>query len=237
MELKKIKLELHTDANPEKVEGLKKYMKAYPGGYGEGDEFIGVNVPNQRKVAKKYFKEVSLEAVEALLKEKVHEYRLTALFILVNKFNKAKNDQEKKELVELYLNNYENINNWDLVDSSAEHILGGYLFDKENKEILYEFAKSNHLWKQRIAMIATFFFIKRNQFIYTLDIAKILLHHKHDLIHKAVGWMLREIGNRDISVEVDFLRQYYKEMPRTMLRYAIEKFEPELRQKFMKGLI
>lgn len=237
IQIEKIKSELYNNANPEKVEGLKKYMRAYPGGYGEGDLFIGVNVPTQRKVAKKYFKAVSLEEVDELLKEKVHEYRLTALFILVNQFNEAKNDVEKKAIVELYLNNYEHINNWDLVDSSAEHILGAYLFDKVNKGILYEFAESNHLWKQRIAIIATFFFIKRNQFDYTFEIAEILLHHNHDLIHKAVGWMLREIGNRDISLEVHFLQQHYKEMPRTMLRYAIEKFEPESRQKFMKGLI
>lgn len=134
------------------------------------------------------------------------------------------------------MDNLEHVNNWDLVDTSADKILGAYLFDK-NRSILYELAKTNHLWSQRIAIIATLYFIRHNQFSDTLEIAKILLNHHHDLIHKAVGWMLREVGNRDFETEFEFLKAHYKQMPRTMLRYAIEKFEPELRQKFLTGSI
>lgn len=231
-----IKIDLNQYIDPEKAAFLPKFFKTSKGEYGEGDHFIGVTVPNQRIVAKRHYKGVALENVHALLCEPTHEYRLTALFMLVYKFEKAKTEQEKKAIANFYLENYSYVNNWDLVDSSAEKILGAYLFDKD-KGVLYEYAKSEHLWKQRIAIISTYYFIKNKHFSDTLEIAKILLHHKHDLIHKAVGWMLREIGNRDFAVEYDFLKEHYKEMPRTMLRYAIEKFEPELRLKFLRGII
>lgn len=231
-----IRHELNKHIIPEKAEFLPVFFKAFPGGYGEGDQFIGVMVPEQRKVAKKYFTKVSLQEVEELLQEPIHEYRLTALFILVYKFERLKSEAEKKEVVDLYLNNLSFVNNWDLVDSSADKILGPYLWDKE-KTMLYHFAKSGDLWKQRVAIITTYHFIKQNHFTDTLELAKILLCHEHDLIHKAVGWMLREIGKRDFAVEYNFLAEHYQEMPRTMLRYAIEKFEPELRQKFLNGLI
>lgn len=231
-----IKDELQQYADKEKAAFLPKFFQAYPGGYGAGDEFIGVSVPNQRKVAKKYYKQVPLDIVEQLLHEPVHEYRLTALFILVYKYEKLTTEPERKAIVDLYMANTAYINNWDLVDSSADKILGAYLLDKE-KDILYKFANSNDLWKQRIAVIATFHFIKHNRYNDTLKMAVILLTHKHDLIHKAVGWMLREIGNRDFEVEFNFLKVYYKQMPRTMLRYAIEKFEEVLRQQFLKGLV
>lgn len=224
-------------SNSEKADFFPKFFNAVPGGYGEGDKFIGVTVPNQRKVAKKYYKSASLEEVKFLLKEEIHEYRLTGLFILVYKFEKSKIEEERKSIVDIYLSNLSSVNNWDLVDSSAPNILGAYLFNKENRDILYEFARSNELWKQRIAILSTFYFIKQNQFEDTFKIAEILLHNKHDLIHKAVGWMLREIGNRNIDKEIEFLIKYYKDMPRTMLRYAIEKFEEELRIKFLKGIL
>jgi len=229
-----IKNELDQYADKAKAEFLPRFFKTQPGGYAEGDRFIGVTVPNQRKVAKKYFGLIQLNEVENLLHETFHEYRLTALFILVNKYDKAISDNEKKAIVDLYLNNITYINNWDLVDSSADKILGPYLLDKR-KDILYEFANSNDLWQQRIAIITTYYFIKHNRFDDTLTISAILLNHKHDLIHKAVGWMLREIGNRDFDVELNFLKNHYKKMPRTMLRYAIEKFEEGLRQQFLKG--
>jgi 3-methyladenine DNA glycosylase AlkD len=156
---------------------------------------------------------------------------------LVYKFEKSKIDEEKEAIVNLYLNNLAAVNNWDLVDSSAPYILGAYLFNKGNKDIIYEFANSKELWKERIAVISTSYFIKQDQFEDTLKISEILLNNKHDLIHKAVGWMLREVGNRNLEVEIEFLKKHYKDMPRTMLRYAIEKFEAGLREKFMKGLI
>lgn len=232
--IENIKLELNKHADPEKANFLPNFFKAGPGGYGEGDKFIGVKVPIQRKVARKYFKTLSLEEVEVLLRDPIHEYRLTALIILVNKFEKAKTAQERKNIKEFYLKNISYVNNWDLVDSSADKILGAYLFDKE-KDILYEFAKSDNLWENRAAIISTYYFIKNEVFEDTLKLAKILLNHEHDLIHKAVGWMLREVGNRNLDLELNFLKEHYKNMPRTMLRYAIEKFEPELRNKFLRG--
>ena len=231
-----VKEELKQYADKEKAEFMPKFFKTNPGDYGAGDVFIGVSVPNQRKVAKKYYQELPLDVVGQLLHEPIHEYRLTALFILGYKYEKLKTDSEKKTVVDFYLASTAYINNWDLVDSSADKILGAYLLDRE-KGILYELAESNDLWKQRIAVIATFYFIKHNRYDDTLQIAVMLLSHKHDLIHKAVGWMLREIGKRDFAVEFNFLKQHYSQMPRTMLRYAIEKFEEDLRQQFLKGLV
>ncbi|NLM97130.1 MAG: DNA alkylation repair protein [Halanaerobiaceae bacterium] len=234
--IQKIKDDLAQYIDQEKAEFLPNFFNAFPGGYGEGDQFLGVRVPDQRKVAGKYYRDISLEGVQLLLRSPVHEYRLTALVILVHKFEKAKDEADKKAIVDLYISNLEYVNNWDLVDSSADKILGAYLAERD-RSILYRLARTNHLWSQRIAIMATFYFIRRNEFQDTLEIAKILLKHEHDLIHKAVGWMLREVGKRDFRVEYEFLKKYYKEMPRTMLRYAIEKFEPELRQQFLKGLI
>lgn len=231
-----IKDELQQYVDKEKAAFLPRFFKTGPGGYGEGDLFIGITVPNQRKVARKYYRQLPLAVLEQLLHEPVHEYRLTALFMLVYKYEICKTDAEKKAVVDLYLANTACINNWDLVDASADKILGAYLMDRD-KDILYDFAGSGNLWKQRIAVIATFHFIKKERYDDTLKIAAILLHHKHDLIHKAVGWMLREVGNRDFAVEFSFLKQHYRQMPRTMLRYAIEKFEEELRQQFLKGLV
>jgi len=234
--VEEIKQELKKYVNAEKAAFLPKFFQAFEGGYGEGDRFLGVVVPDQRKVARKYYKAASIKDIEELLNEPYHEYRLTALFMMVYKFEKAKDKKEKEEIVNTYLKNIEAVNNWDLVDSSAPQILGPFLCDK-NRGILYEMAQTPDLWKQRIAIMSTFYFIKQGEYDDALKISEILLNHKHDLIHKAVGWMLREIGNRDFEVEYNFLKENYKAMPRTMLRYAIEKFEPDLRQKFLKGLI
>ncbi|KAF1085707.1 DNA alkylation repair enzyme [Sporotomaculum syntrophicum] len=231
-----IKDELQHYADPKKAEYLPRFFKAHPGGYGAGDSFIGVTVPNQRKVAKKYYQQIPLEQLVQLLHAPVHEYRLTALLLLVYKFGKLTAERDKQAVVDFYLANTQYINNWDLVDSSADKILGAYLLDKD-KEILYKLANSNNLWQQRIAIMATYYFIKQNRFDETLKIAEMLLNHQHDLIHKAVGWMLREIGNRDFAVEFNFLQVHYRQMPRTMLRYAIEKFEEVLRQQFLKGMV
>ena len=232
--VKIIQKELTSYSSKEKALFLPKFFKTEKGEYAEGDKFIGVTVPNQRIVAKKYYSKISSGELEELLHSPIHEYRLTALIMLVYKFEKQKSESERKQMFDLYINNTDYINNWDLVDLSAPKIVGAYLFDKE-RNLLYDFAKSNHLWKQRIATISTYYFIKRSQFEDTLRISEILLDHKHDLIHKAVGWMLREVGKENLEIEIDFLNKNYKKMPRTMLRYAIEKFDEDLRQKYLKG--
>lgn len=226
--------ELQKYSNPQKAEFFPRFFKTGKGEYAEGDSFIGIVVPDCRKVAKKYYKEVDLIEVEKLLESKIHEHRLVGLFILVYKYEATKLDTDRKLIVDCYLNNLSAVNNWDLVDLSCYKLLGDYLHDKD-RSILYEFAKSDDLWKQRIAVITTMAFIKNNDFNDTLKIAEILVNHTHDLIHKAVGWMLREVGKRDQKVELGFLDKYYKQMPRTMLRYAIEKFDEPLRLKYLKG--
>lgn len=228
MSIKIIKKDMEKLANPEKAKVYARFFKAGKGEYGEGDKFIGLTVPEQRALAKKYVS-LSLKDVQELLKNELHEYRLTALFILVYKFERSKD----KKIVDFYLKNIKYSNNWDLIDCVADKILGEYLLNK-NKSILYKFAKSNDLWKKRISIITTFQFIKNNKFEDTLKISKILLNDKHDLIHKAVGWMLREVGKRDQKKEEEFLKRYYKIMPRTMLRYAIERFDEKKKKFYMK---
>jgi 3-methyladenine DNA glycosylase AlkD len=234
--VEQIKQELAKYVIPEKAEFLPKFFQAHPGGYGEGDIFLGVTVPMQRKVAKMFYRRLSLGELEALLQEPVHEYRFTALAMLVYMYEKAETEEKRREIVELYLANTDYINNWDLVDASADKILGPYLYDKD-RSVLWELAQSGCLWQERISVIATFHFIKQGDFADTLKLAEFFLDHEHDLIHKAVGWMLREIGNLDFQTEFAFLKEHYQRMPRTMLRYAIEKFEPQLRRDFLQGLI
>lgn len=234
MSLSELRKEIKKRANPEKAKLLSGFFKTGRGEYGEGDIFYGIMVPIQREIVKKYWNLVSLEDVEELLQSKIHEERLIALLILVRRFEKI--ESERRSIFDLYMKNYNKINNWDLVDLSAPRIVGCYLLDKDRK-ILYDFAKSDNLWKKRIAVLATFWFIKYNQFEDSLKIAEILLNDKHDLIHKAVGWGLREIGKRNLKIEEDFLKKHYKQMPRTMLRYAIEKFEEKKRLGYLKGAI
>jgi 3-methyladenine DNA glycosylase AlkD len=207
---------------------LQGFFKTGKGQYGEGDIFLGIKVPVQRKVARNY-NDLSLKDIQTLLNSKIHEHRLCALFILTHKYEKTK----KKEIVDFYLKNAKKVNNWDLVDSSAHKILGDYLLDKD-KKILYQLANSNNLWEKRISIISTAAFINKNQFEDTLKISEILLNDSHDLIHKAVGWMLREVGKRDQAVEEKFLNKYHKIMPRTMLRYSIEKFDDKKRKFYMR---
>ena len=234
MTTQQIKKRLKQLANKEKAEILQRFFKTGPGEYGEGDVFIGVKVPDLRKVAKD-FRDIAIKNVIILLESAIHEERLLALLMLVSKYVKG-NETAKKEIYKLYLKKTTFINNWDLVDVTAQHIVGDYLMDK-NKSPLYRLTKSKDLWERRIAVMATFCFIKRERYEDTLKIAKILLNDKEDLIHKAVGWMLREIGKRDMVIEEAFLKQHYKEMPRTMLRYAIEKFPESKRQQYLKGEI
>lgn len=232
--LQAVNTELRSLADPKRAEHTLGYFKCGPGEYGEGDLFLGIRVPDVRKLAKR-FADASLSGVTELLHSEYHEARLLALFILVNRYAKA-DDATKKTIYDLYLANTDRINNWDLVDSSAPQIVGGWLYKRE-RSILYTLAKSDSLWERRIAVMATFFFIRKNEFADTLAIAKLLLNDTHDLIHKAVGWMLREIGNREREAEENFLKMHYQKMPRTMLRYAIEKFPEAKRQAYLKGKI
>ncbi|MBI2102950.1 DNA alkylation repair protein [Candidatus Woesearchaeota archaeon] len=206
-------------------------FKTEKGEYGEGDQFWGITVPECRKIAKQYFS-LPLAEITTLLCHPIHECRLTALLILVKKYQKA-DEMRREDIVDYYLQNTKYINNWDLVDLTADKILGAYLIDKD-KTPLTRLARSTVLWERRIAIIATYYFIRQGQSTQTLDIAKILLHDQHDLIHKAVGWMLREIGKRDKAREEEFLKEHYLSMPRTMLRYAIEKFPEEERKEYLR---
>ncbi len=241
-------------ADPQKATLLQRFFKTGKGEYAEGDIFIGVVVSQSRKIAKQ-FVDLSFEEITKLLTSPIHEERLTALFILIAQFEKG-DEKRKKEIFDLYLSHTTYINNWDLVDLSAPHIVGEYLFchpefisGSKNKkmlnqvqhdsiEILTTLAKSKNLWERRIAILATFFYIKEKKSEPAFTIAKILLNDSHDLIHKAVGWMLREMGKR-ISQETEesFLKKYYKEMPRTMLRYAIERFPEKRRKLYLEGKV
>lgn len=223
-----IEKEIQSKKDPIQAKTLSRFFKNEKGQYGEGDIFLGVTVPTLRIIVKKYSKDISLKDVQKLLNSKIHEYRLTALLILVEKY------KEDKELIyNTYIKNFRNINNWDLVDLTAPKIMGDFLKDK-NRDILYSLSTSNNLWEKRISIVATLAFIKDNDFKDTLKISEILLKDEHDLIHKAVGWMLREVGKRNKDLEKEFLDKYYRIMPRTMLRYSIEKFDPKEKEFYMK---
>jgi 3-methyladenine DNA glycosylase AlkD len=234
MKAKDIQIELKILENKQQAEILKKFFKTGPGEYGEGDLFLGIKVPVLRKISQKY-QNIELEEIKEILYSPIHEHRMLALFILILIYNKG-DYITKKKIYKLYLQSTQFINNWDLVDCSAEHIVGSFLFNRD-KTTLYTLAKSKILWERRISVIATFYFIKHHTFSETLKIAEILIKDQHDLIHKAVGWMLREIGKRDLSCEENFLKKHYQYMPRTMLRYALEKFPKEKRGKYLKGTI
>ncbi len=228
--LQKIKQELENYGNPAKAKLLSGFFKTGKGEYGEGDVFIGVKVPEQRLIAKKY-SALPLSDVQKLLSSKIHEHRLTALLILIQKYKK--NPSERAKIVEFYLRNTKNINNWDLVDLSSHKILGDYLLDKD-VSVLYKLAKSDNIWERRIAIISTAAFIGRHRFEHTLKIAKMLLKDTHDLMHKAAGWMLREVGKKNLEAELKFLDKHAPGMPRTMLRYAIERFAEPKKKHYMK---
>lgn len=226
--------ELNSLKNLEQAKKLQKFFKTGKGQYGEGDIFLGVKVPAQRAVAKRYVY-LELKDLQELLNSKIHEHRMVALLILVDKYKKSKKDLfRKREIFEFYLKNAERINNWDLVDLSAPTIVGDFI-QVEGTYILRELANSGNLWKKRIAIVSTYPLIRQRRFGETLAISEVLLHDKHDLIHKAVGWMLREVGKRNREILEIFLSTRYKKMPRTMLRYAIEKFPEEERKKYLRG--
>lgn len=226
-----IQQQLDALSTPEKRDFLPYFFKTGKGQYGEGDKFLGVVVPDIRKVAKQN-KNLDFDVLTALLNNEYHECRLCALLILVEQFKKAKEDDRKK-IVDFYLAHTHRINNWDLVDLSAKDIVGEHLIDKD-RSVLYRLADSSLLWDQRIAVIATFAFIRKGDLKDIFALSEKLLNHKHDLMHKAIGWMLREAGKRDKAALCNFLERYHKEMPRTMLRYSIEKFTPEERAYYMK---
>ncbi len=229
--LTELQTELQQLAEPTQKDILQRFFKTGKGEYGEGDIFLGIKVPTQRKVANKY-KTLPLTEIQTLLQSDIHEYRLTALILLANHYDKADATQ-KQEIFVFYTHHTQHINNWDLVDISAPKIIGDYLLNKP-RDTLYQLARSTNLWEKRMAIVATMIFIKHNDFDDTLKIAEILLNDEHDLIHKAVGWMLREVGKRDRGVEETFLNQHYQQMPRTMLRYAIEKFDDKKRKFYLK---
>lgn len=225
----KIIATMKTLKDPERAQSNEWFFKTGPGQYGEGDTFWGLTMPEQRSVAKQFFKDVKLDDVQKLLNSPIHEQRMTGLLILVYKYPKSTPAQQK-QIYNFYMKNYARINNWDLVDASAHKIAGAYLLAKDRKP-LYVFAKSKNLWKKRIAIIATAAFINENDLDDTFAISEILLKDNHDLIHKAVGWMLREAGKKNQKRLLEFLDTYATTMPRTMLRYSIEKL-PEQKRKY-----
>lgn len=235
MSLFNAKKALRKYASKEKKRVLSRFFKTGEGEYGAGDKFIGVVVPNIRKVANVY-QGLSLSEIKKLLISKIHEERLLALLILVNKFTEAENIAQKSVIYKFYLGHTRYINNWDLVDISSHEICGKYLLNRPKND-LYRLARSGILWERRIAIVSTYRFIRNGQFKDTLKIAQILLKDSHDLIHKACGWMLREVGKQDLKALESFLKSHYKTMPRTMLRYSIEKFPEPKRRKYLLGNI
>jgi len=227
-----VKKNLLKYSSAKKAAILSSFFKTGKGEYGEGDKFIGVKMPEQRAVAKEAI-DLKYSEISKLLSSKIHEHRMTGLLILVYKFEKAEL-KEKHKIFTFYKKHLSSVNNWDLVDVTCDKIIGGHLLDKDRK-LLYRYAKSSHLWTRRIAIVSTFAFIKKNDFSDTFAIAEILLHDKHDLIHKATGWMLREIGKRESHLLEAFLGRHAAVMPRTMLRYSIERFS-EKKRKYYMGL-
>ncbi|MBU0625645.1 DNA alkylation repair protein [Patescibacteria group bacterium] len=235
--LNQLKKELRAVANADQALVLQRFFKTAPGEYGAGDKFLGVTVVEQRRIARGY-RDLALNDCARLLDSPWHEERLFALIIMTEQFKRA-DELGRQSLFNLYCKKLDHINNWDLVDLSADRIYGEWfrLTGRDPRAILRRLVKSKNLWHRRIAMLATFAFIKQGQFNEALDIAERLLTDQHDLIHKAVGWLLREIGNRNRAVEEKFLRSRYQKMPRTMLRYAIEKFPESRRKKYLSGEI
>lgn len=220
-------LSSHITSTPDDV---KRFFKTNPGSYGANDQFVGVSVPNLRKISKLY-NSTSLDTIAELLSSKINEERLLALLILVINYQKA-SETEKQMFFQFYLDNIDSVNNWNLVDSSAHLIIGAHIYDKD-RTILTELARSHKMWLRRIAIVSTWYFIKKSDITTTFEIAKLLLNDSEDLIHKATGWMLREAGKKDLDSLINFLESNKSKMPRTMLRYSIEKFSSEDRQKFL----
>ncbi len=227
---KKIVDEIKSFSTPEGAKRRASFFKTGRGEYAEGDLFLGVDSPSLRKIAKKYFKAVSYADLQKMLESPYHEIRVGAVFILVLMFQHG-SEEERKKIFDFYMENIRYINNWDLVDVSAPYIVGPVAF--ENESVLFSLAKSCRLWEERVSVVATLYFIKQNRFDVTLSLGEYFLTHRHDLMHKAVGWMLREVGKRDEKVLCDFLDKHINQMPRTMLRYAIERFPEDKRRRYL----
>jgi len=222
---------------PEKAAFFPKFFKTGKGEYGEGDLFLGVTVPDQRAVAKEFYSNISLDELSELISSPYHEHRLTALFILIHKFEKTKDSIEKEKVIKFYLDHLDFVNNWDLVDTSCYKILGRYAYENQREDLLRELAASEKMWYKRIAVVGTMYFIKKGSFELTKEFVTQNLHFPHDLMHKANGWLLREMGNKNAAELIGYLNLHYREMPRTCLRYAIEKLDENLRQDYLKGRI
>lgn len=235
--VKEIKEALAVLSIPEKAEFFPKFFKTGKGEYGEGDLFLGVKVPDQRFVAKEYYTRINLKELSELISSKYHEHRLTALFILISKFEKAKDKVLQDEIIGFYLLHLQYVNNWDLVDSSCYKILGRYAYENSKENLLRDLSEAKEMWHKRIAVVGTMHYIKKGSFDLTKEFVTRNLQHTHDLMHKANGWLLREMGNKNEGELINYLNLYYKEMPRTCLRYAIEKLDEDLRQDYLKGRI
>jgi 3-methyladenine DNA glycosylase AlkD len=234
MRIDEVRAQLHRMGNERYARSLQGFFKTGPGEYGEGDIFLGIRVPEIRKLAARS-RALGADALIELLTSPIHDERMLALVIMNGRFSKG-DQSARRSIYETYLGNTRHINNWDLVDVSAPHIVGAFLFDKSRRP-LYSLAKSASLWERRISIVSTFRFIRAGRFDDTLKLSKVLLRDREDLIHKAVGWMLREVGKRDPGVEEEFLREHYSHMPRTMLRYAIERIPEARRRKYLEGRI
>lgn len=231
-----VRQELNAAVDQKRREAAPGFFKCGPGGYGEGDKFLGVPVPAQRKIAARRQAELDLGDVRELLGSSLHEERFVALVVLVTWFRRAEGSQERARYASCYIESFAAVNNWDLVDTTAPYILGPYAEERE-PGLLFEWARSGALWKERAAVLATLHFIWKRDFSLTLQLAEHFLHHEHDLMHKAVGWMLREVGNRNVDELHGFLKRRYRRMPRTMLRYAIEKLPSESRTAYLHGTV
>lgn len=235
--IKEIQEALAVLSIPEKAEFFPRFFKTGKGEYGEGDLFLGVKVPDQRSVAKEYYPKISWEELSVLLSSQYHEHRLTAIFMLVLKFEKTKDKAVKDEAVKFYLDHLPYVNNWDIVDSSCYKILGRYAIENQKESLLRDLSKSEEMWHKRIAVVGTMHYVKKGSFDLTKEFVTRNLKHPHDLMHKANGWLLREMGQKNEAELISYLKQYYKEMPRTCLRYSIEKLDEDLRQDYLKGRI
>lgn len=230
----KILDEFKSLADNDKATHLMRFFKTGAGQYGEGDLFLGINVPVTRSLAKKHYQSLSLEDIQSLIKNPYHEIRLFALLVMVFVYEKSSDEKVRTDIFDLYLKNVNYINNWDLVDLSAPKIIGRHVFNKKTNSPIYKLADSNHLWSERISVVSQYYLLKRNQFSMLLELSEKFLSHNHDLMHKAVGWMLREMGKVDEKPLYEFLDNHYKSMPRTMLRYSLEKLPQDKRAHYMK---
>jgi 3-methyladenine DNA glycosylase AlkD len=231
-----IKRMLSDKADAQKAQVLQRFFKTGAGEYGEGDRFLGISLPEQRSIARRCWQTTPLDELGSLISTDVHEHRMTGLLMLVYAAESRSGRADPSEYVQFYLHHIDRVNNWDLVDVTCPGILGPWYWDRDRTGLL-DLARSGSLWRERISVVTTLFFIRRLDFSTTFAAADILLHHRHDLIHKAVGWMLREVGKRDPTAEREFLDPRYLRMPRTMLRYAIEKFPEGERQAYLHGEI